>query len=415
MDRVILHIDMNNFYASVETLYDPSLRDVPMAVGGDKERRHGIVLAKNMLAKAQGVKTAEALWEAERKCPGIRFVPPHFERYLKYSRLAKEIYMQYTDQVESFGLDECWLDVTGSTRLFGSGREIAEEIRSRIKDELGLTVSVGVSFNKIFAKLGSDYKKPDAVTEFTRENFRELVWPLSASELLFVGKSTQESLRKYGLYTIGDVAKADRKLLERLLGKNGLQLSLYANGEDMSPVQHVLEESEVKSVGNSTTAIHDLRDDGEIRAELYVLSESVARRLREKGFSGCNVQLYVRKYDLQFYQRQITLDTAVADSESIFRAAYGLYKTHHTGESIRSIGVRVTSLVPLETEQFSLFGDAAHAKKMQKLDSAVDLLRGRFGSDIVCRGIRQMHKDLFETEDEHRRTHVENPFRGAAV
>ena len=415
MDRVILHIDMNNFYASVETLYDPSLRDVPMAVGGDKEKRHGIVLAKNMLAKAKGVKTAEALWEAERKCPGIRFVPPHFERYTKFSRLAKEIYMQYTDQVESFGLDECWLDVTGSTRLFGSGREIAEEIRQRIKDELGLTVSIGVSFNKIFAKLGSDFKKPDAVTEFTRDNFRELVWPLPAAELLFVGKSTQESLRKYGLYTIGDVAHADRKMLQKLFGKNGEQLYLYANGEDMSPVQYVSEEAEVKSVGNSTTAVHDLRDDGEIRAELYVLSESVARRLREKGFSGCNVQLYVRKYDLQTYQRQTALDIPVADSESIFRAAYSLFKTHHMGESIRSIGVRVTSLVPLDTEQYSLFGDAAHAKKMQKLDSAVEFLRCRFGSDIVCRGIRQVHKDLFETEDEHRRTHVENPFRGVSV
>lgn len=216
VDRVILHIDMNNFYASVETLYDPSLKDIPMAVGGDKERRHGIVLAKNMLAKAKGVKTAEALWEAERKCPGIKFVPPHFERYAKYSRLAKEIYMQYTDMVESFGLDECWLDVTGSRRLFGSGREIAEEIRARVKDELGLTVSIGVSFNKIFAKLGSDYKKPDAVTEFTRENFKELVWPLPAADLLFVGKSMQEALRKYGIYTIGDAAKADRKLLKAI-------------------------------------------------------------------------------------------------------------------------------------------------------------------------------------------------------
>ena len=252
MDRVILHIDMNNFYASVETLYDPSLKDIPMAVGGDKERRHGIVLAKNMLAKAKGVKTAEALWEAERKCPGIKFVPPHFERYAKYSRLAKEIYMQYTDMVESFGLDECWLDVTGSRRLFGSGREIAEEIRARVKDELGLTVSIGVSFNKIFAKLGSDYKKPDAVTAFTRENFKELVWPLPAADLLFVGKSTQEALRKYGIYTIGDAAKADRKLLKRLFGKAGEQLSMYANGEDRSPVRRVNEHEEIKSIGNST-------------------------------------------------------------------------------------------------------------------------------------------------------------------
>ena len=289
VDRVILHIDMNNFYASVETLYDPSLKDIPMAVGGDKERRHGIVLAKNMLAKAKGVKTAEALWEAERKCPGIKFVPPHFERYAKYSRLAKEIYMQYTDMVESFGLDECWLDVTGSRRLFGSGREIAEEIRARVKDELGLTVSIGVSFNKIFAKLGSDYKKPDAVTEFTRENFKELVWPLPAADLLFVGKSTQEALRKYGIYTIGGAAKADRKLLKRLFGKAGEQLSMYANGEDRSPVRRVNEHEEVKSIGNSTTAVHDLKDDGEIRAELYMLSESVAQRLREKGFPCANI------------------------------------------------------------------------------------------------------------------------------
>lgn len=415
MDRVILHIDMNNFYASVETLYDPSLRDIPMAVGGDKERRHGIVLAKNMLAKAKGVKTAEALWEAERKCPGIRFVPPHFDRYAKYSRLAKEIYMQYTDMVESFGLDECWLDVTGSTRLFGSGREIAEEIRERVKTELGLTVSIGVSFNKIFAKLGSDYKKPDAVTEFTRENYRELVWPLDAAELLFVGKSTQAALRKYGLYTIGDVARADRKLLKRLLGKCGEQLSLYANGEDMSPVMRVSEHSEVKSIGNSTTAIHDLRDDGEIRAELYMLSESVARRLREKGFCGYNVQLSVRKYNLETYQRQKTLDVAAADSESIFQAAYGLFKAHHTGESIRSIGVRVSALAPIEMAQCSLFGDVQRAQRRQRLETAVDFLRCKYGDDVIDRGIKVMHSGLFETEDARRRSHVENPFRGVEV
>lgn len=233
--------------------------------------------------------------------------------------------------VESFGLDECWLDVTGSTRLFGSGREIAEEIRLRIREELGLTVSVGVSFNKIFAKLGSDYRKPDAVTEITRENFREIVWPLDAGALLFVGKSTQAALRKYGMRTIGDVAQADRRLLRRLLGKNGEQLSIYANGEDMAPVARIGEAEELKSVSNSTTAIHDLRDDGEIRAELYMLSESVAHRLREKGLSGYNVQLSVRKYNLETYQRQKMLDVAVADSESIFRAAYGLFRAHHTG------------------------------------------------------------------------------------
>lgn len=380
VDRVILHIDMNNFYASVETLYDPSLKDIPMAVGGDKERRHGIVLAKNMLAKAKGVKTAEALWEAERKCPGIKFVPPHFERYAKYSRLAKEIYMQYTDMVESFGLDECWLDVTGSRRLFGS-----------------------------------DYKKPDAVTAFTRENFKELVWPLPAADLLFVGKSTQEALRKYGIYTIGDAAKADRKLLKRLFGKAGEQLSMYANGEDRSPVRRVNEHEEVKSIGNSTTAVHDLKDDGEIRAELYMLSESVAQRLREKGLCGYNVQLSVRKYNLETYQRQKMLDTAVADSKSIFDAAYGLFRAHHTGESIRSIGVRVSSLVPLGMSQCSLFEDAARGQKAQKLETTVDFLRCKYGGDIIDRGIKVMHKDLFQSAAENRRTHVENPFKGVAL
>lgn len=412
MERVILHIDMNNFYASVETLYDPSLRDIPMAVGGDKERRHGIVLAKNMLAKAKGVKTAEALWEAERKCPGIKFVPPHFDRYAKYSRLAKAIYAQYTDMVESFGLDECWLDVTGSQALFGTGREIAEEIRQRIKDELGLTVSIGVSFNKIFAKLGSDYKKPDAVTEFTPENYKNFVWPLPVSELLFVGRSTAQALQKYGLSTIGDVAAADPLLLERLFGKNGRQLYQYANGADASPVAHIGDVEEVKSVSNSTTAVHDLRDDGEIRAELYMLSESVARRLRQKGLCGCNVQLSVRKYNLESYQRQTRLPSPVADSERIFQAAYALFKAHHTGESIRSLGVRVASLQPLDEVQCSLFEEDAAGLRRQKLESAVDLLRVKYGGDVIDRGIRYMYSGLFETEDERRRKHIENPFKG---
>ena len=276
-------------------------------------------------------------------------------------------------------------------------------------------MSIGVSFNKIFAKLGSDYKKPDAVTEFTRENFEELVWPLPAADLLFVGKSTQEALRKYGIYTIGDAAKADRKLLKRLFGKAGEQLSMYANGEDRSPVRRVNEHEEVKSIGNSTTAVHDLKDDGEIRAELYMLSESVAQRLREKGLCGYNVQLSVRKYNLETYQRQKMLDTAVADSKSIFDAAYSLFCAHHTGESIRSIGVRVSSLVPLGMSQCSLFEDAARGQKAQKLETTVDFLRCKYGGDIIDRGIKVMHKDLFQSAAENRRTHIENPFKGVAL
>lgn len=415
MKRIILHSDANSYYASVEMLLDPSLRGKAVAVCGSTEERHGIVLAKSELAKQSGVKTGMANWEARQACPGLIIVPPQYDQYCKFSRLLRNIYLRYTDLVEPYGMDECWLDVTGSTRLFGSGREIAEEIRLRIREELGLTVSVGVSFNKIFAKLGSDYRKPDAVTEITRENFREIVWPLDAGALLFVGKSTQAALRKYGMRTIGDVAQADRRLLRRLLGKNGEQLSIYANGEDMAPVARIGEAEELKSVSNSTTAIHDLRDDGEIRAELYMLSESVAHRLREKGLSGYNVQLSVRKYNLETYQRQKMLDVAVADSESIFRAAYGLFRAHHTGESIRSIGVRVSSLVPLGMTQCSLFGDAARGQRMQKLETAVDFLRCKYGEDVVERGIQRMHSDLFETEDVRRRTHIENPFKGVAV
>ena len=415
MERTILHCDCNGFYASVECVLHPELRSVPMAVCGDPESRRGIILAKNELAKGYGIKTAETIWQAKRKCPQLVLAPAHHDQYALFSKRINGIYQRYTDLVEPFSIDESWLDVTGSRELFGGGKKIADELRKAVREETGVTISVGVSFNKVFAKLGSDYKKPDAVTEFTRENFKELVWPLPAADLLFVGKSTQEALRKYGIYTIGDAAKADRKLLKRLFGKAGEQLSMYANGEDRSPVRRVNEHEEVKSIGNSTTAVHDLKDDGEIRAELYMLSESVAQRLREKGLCGYNVQLSVRKYNLETYQRQKMLDTAVADSKSIFDAAYGLFRAYHTGESIRSIGVRVSSLVPLGMSQCSLFEDAARGQKAQKLETAVDFLRCKYGGDIIDRGIKVMHKDLFQSAAENRRTHVENPFKCVAL
>lgn len=208
-DRTILHCDMNNFYASVECLYNPALRGKPVAVGGDVEARHGIILAKNYEAKKYGVQTGEALWQAKQKCPGLTIVPPSFEKYLRFSRLAREIYGCYTDRIESFGLDECWLDLTGSERLFGGGKAVADKLRERIKFELGVTISVGVSHNKIFAKLGSDMKKPDATTVITRENYKDVVWPLPVSDLLFVGPATTRKLARYGIHTIGQLAQAD--------------------------------------------------------------------------------------------------------------------------------------------------------------------------------------------------------------
>ena len=260
-ERTILHSDMNCFYASVEMMLDPSLRGKPVAVCGSTENRHGIVLAKSELAKKAGVKTGMVNWEARQLCPGLIMVKPQYDQYLKYSELARNIYQRYTDQVEPYGMDECWLDVTGSRSVCGDGMKIAESIRQEIKEELGLTVSIGVSYNKIFAKLGSDMKKPDAVTEISKETFQEKVWPLPASDLLFVGRATTAKFSNYGIKTIGDIAATDPAFLKRLLGVNGLQLWKYAAGRDDTPVMHKDFVSPIKSVGHGITCVADLLDD----------------------------------------------------------------------------------------------------------------------------------------------------------
>lgn len=382
MDRVILHIDMNNFYASVECLYDPSLREVPMAVGGDREQRHGIVLAKN-----KGVKTAEPLWQAQRKCPDIVFVKPHPDRYHSYSEAARELYEQYTDQVESFGLDECWLDVTGSTRLFGSGERIAEEIRRRVRRELGLTVSVGVSFNKVFAKLGSDYRKPDAVTVFSRENYKDLVWPLPVRDLLFVGDSTERLLKRYGMDTIGSVARSPCQTLRKLLGKSGEALWLSARGEDLAPVRSITEEPEPKSIGSSTTTSRDLTTEQEVKPILCALSESVAERLRGEGLSASCIHLSIRRGDLRSYGHQCTVAFPVSDSQTIYQTALRLFREAWDKAPIRTLGVRATQLSSGESVQCCLFPEAGISRRRAALESAMDQLRVRFGRDALARGV----------------------------
>lgn len=386
-DRVILHVDMNNFYASVETLYNPSLKDIPMAVGGDKESRHGIVLAKNMLAKKAGVQTGEALWQAKQKCPDLEFCPAHYDRYKKYSSLARHIYMQYTDQVEAFGMDECWLDVTGSRMLFGSGMEIAEEIRERIKEELGLTVSIGVSWNKIFAKLGSDYKKPDAVTEFTRENYREKVWKLPVEDLLMVGRATERKLKKYGINTIGALANTDPDFLLKIFGKNGLVLSAFANGNDVSPVVTADFEREIKSIGNTATTPVDMTDDEDVKIMLYVLSESVAERLRENGLAATGVQISMRTADLYGYGCQCVTDFPVSDSESIFKFAFKLYKESGETRPLRNIGVRAIKLCEDVGLQCSLYPEERMSRRWAKLENTVEMLRDTYGRDSLVRGV----------------------------
>ena len=388
MERIILHSDMNNFYASVECLYHPELRGKPVAVAGDPEARHGIVLAKNYPAKACGVQTGDPLWMARQKCPDIVFTPPHYDRYMQFSTAAREIYSEYTDQVEPYGLDECWLDVTGSIALFGDGRAIAGELRRRIRQELGVTASVGVSYNKIFAKLGSDMKKPDATTVITSERFKEIVWPLPVSDLLYVGRATHAKLKRYCIKTIGDLAAADQRFLQRLLGQNGMMLWCFANGLDTSPVSNIGAKSLIHSIGNSTTAPRDLVTDEDIKITLYVLCESVSARMREYDFVCDTVQLGVRDNELQSYERQGKLPYPNRTAKALFEKAFELYKRNHlSGKPVRSLSVRACRLSVRENEQLSLMPDVAAIQKQEELESAVDALRNRFGHFSVQRGL----------------------------
>ncbi|MBE6587289.1 MAG: DNA polymerase IV [Ruminococcaceae bacterium] len=395
MDRTVLHSDLNNFYASVECFLNPALTGHPVAVAGNPEMRHGIVLAKNYEAKRCGVQTGEALWQAKQKCPDIIFVPPHYDKYIEYSDAVRSIYKEYTDMVEPFGLDECWLDVTGSGKLFGSGICIADEIRKRVKRELGVTVSVGVSYNKIFAKLGSDMKKPDATTVIDREHFREKIWHLPAADLLYIGHSTAQKLSRYGINTIGDLAGADRKFLSYLLGKNGLMLHSFANGLDNSPVRLFGADPPEKSISCGNTASRDLISDDDIKIMLITLSEKVSERLRSKGFLCKTVQLCVRTYDLASYVRRTKLTYPCRTAREIYEAAYFLYKSNHPKNiPSRSVTVGACDLISDDGEQFSFDPDIARIQRRESLEAARDLLCQKFGNGIITRGLLMTDESL---------------------
>lgn len=393
-ERVILHSDLNNFYASVECLYHPEYRGKPLAVLGDPEARHGIVLAKNYEAKFHNVKTGDPMWMAKQKCPDIIFVPPHYDLYMKHSKLVREIYAEYTDKVEPYGLDECWLDVTGSSLLFGYGKDIANEIRSRVKSELGVSVSVGVSFNKIFAKLGSDMKKPDATTVIESERFKEIVWPLPVKELLYVGRATHNKLRRKGIFTIGDLADTNPENLRFWLGKMGVVLWQFANGLDTSPVSNIGAKSMIKTVGNSTTAPRDLISNEDIKITLMVLSESVSARLREYGFICRTVQIGIRDNELNWIERQGKLEIPNRTAKSIFELAFSLFKKHTNGKPIRSLSVRACDLEPIDHVQLSLLPDVSQLQKQEELEAAMDNLRNRFGHFSVQKGLMLTDKEL---------------------
>lgn len=389
MDRVIFHCDLNGFFASVELLDRPDLRDKPMAVCGDPESRHGIILAKNEPAKAFGVKTAETIWQAKKKCPELVLLPAHRQKYTHYSKLVNEIYQSYTDLVEPFGIDESWLDVTGTLHLFGGdGVKLADRIRAQVRDTLGLTISVGVSFNKIFAKLGSDYKKPDATTHITRENYRSIVWPLPVTDLLFVGRSAATLLAKYGVTTIGHLANFDRAALVALLGKQGGQLYEYANGLEHSPVAPAGTYTPPKSVGNGTTFPRDLTTEDEIRQGVAMLADKVALRLRRHEMKCATVQVLIRDPGFRDISRQRRLEAPTCLARDIFRCAMDIIHTSwRPGAPIRAITVTAQSLVPEDeaVEQLGLFTSARHhdREKQEKLERTVDSIRSKLGRDSV--------------------------------
>ncbi len=381
MERVILHADMNNCYASIEAKLNPKLKGIPLAVCGRREDRHGIVLAKSQEAKVLGVKTGEAIWQAQLKCPNLLIVPPNYDEYLKHSRWARDIYYDYTNQVEPYGIDECWLDVSGSTHLFGKGKDIAEEIRSRIKKELGITVSIGVSFNKIFAKLGSDMKKPDAVTEISRKDFKEKIWNLPVEELLGVGKASKKKLNRLMFFTIGDLARGDPDLIRMKLGINGVYLWNYANGRDYSSVTDRDYRAPVKSVGRGITTTEDLENNLEVYRIFRELSFGVSKALRSYGYLAGGIQISVKNNNLisKQYQKQISYPSL--SSTILAEEAYDLFLEKYSWESpIRALTIRAINLIGEKNgSQLSFYEDYSKLIKREKVDDAFFKIRERFG------------------------------------
>ena len=404
-ERVILHCDLNSFFASVELLDKPTLRDVPVAVCGDPKSRHGIILAKNEPAKKMGVKTAETLWQARKKCPALVLLPPHHRLYEEYSRRVNEIYDRFTDLVEPFGIDESWLDVTGSLHLFGGdGKALADRIRATIREETGLTVSVGVSFNKVFAKLGSDMKKPDATTVIPAEGWQSMVWPLPLGDMLFAGHTATETLRKYGVETVGQLAACDPALPEQLLGKMGLQLWQYANGMDKSPVKPRHAAEPVKSVGNGTTFPQNLVRWEQLRAGLLPLCDSVATRLRQQGLYAGGVSLSIKDASFKTVSRQIRLDAPTHLMRDIHRTAMQLAgQLWKPPTPVRAM--TVTALYVTEDgdafRQLDLLGGAAQERSQRqgKLEGTMDAIRRKYGRGAIAFGDGQeSEEDLPEHE-----------------
>lgn len=409
MKRIILHSDLNSFYASVECLHRPEIREKPVAVAGSTEHRHGIILTRNQIAKHYGVKTGEAIWQAREKCPELVTVPPNFPLYLRYSKLARNIYADYSDRVEPFGIDECWIDLTGNVGLRDNGEAAAQEIRARIKAELGVTVSIGVSFDKIYSKLGSDFKKPDSITIFDREHFRERAWHLSAEDLLYVGPATRRKLYARNIRTIGALATTDPIYLRSIFGKMGDILHTFANGLDATPVARIGDTAAIKSVGNSCTAPRDLTCDEDAKLLIYVLAESVGARLREQGLCARTAVVEIRSNDLFRFERQCKLQQPSSITSEIADACMNLLRAHyHWERPIRSLGVRAADLCPKGgAVQLDFFGDEVRRERYEVIDETLDNLRRRFGNNCIQRCSTMQDPQLAEIDT--KRDHIIHP------
>lgn len=389
LERTILHCDLNSFYASVELLDHPELRDRPVAVCGDPSSRHGVILAKNEHAKKFKVQTAETVWQARKKCPDLVLLAAHHEKYHHYSKLVNEIYERFTDLVEPFSIDESWLDVTGSLHLFHTdGKGLADLVRQTVREELELTISVGVSFNKIFAKMGSDYKKPDATTVITRENFRDILWPLPVNDLIFVGRAAAKTLGGYGIKTIGDLAQADREVLVGLLGKQGGTLYDYATGAEHAPVIPAGELPPPKSVGNGLTFPRNLVGWEELRSGVTLLADEVAVRLRQLGMKCATVNISVRDPNFKDISRQKPLAVPSYLARELVQAAMELLEqSWNPSAPVRALTVTAQNLMPAEQagEQLDLLSPGASPKreKVERIERTMDGIRGKFGREAI--------------------------------
>ena len=400
MERIIFHIDVNNAYLSWEALYriqelgeSLDLRTIPSAIGGDRESRHGIILAKSMPARSYGVQTAETIGEALKKCPNLVIVPPRRWVYKENSRKLMELLREYSPAVEQFSIDEAFVDMTGVSREMTSDPVLAAEVlRQAVRDRLGFTVNIGVSCNKMLAKMASDFQKPDRVHSLFPDEIREKMWPLPIRRLLFVGRSTEQKLYNLGIRTIGDLAHSDKAIICSRLGKHGAMVYNYANGIDESPVAAQAPDS--KGYGNSTTISHDVTDSHEAKDVLRRLCDSVGKRLQKDHVRARVVAVSIKNSDFMRYSHQCTLATATDSPAELYQQACRLFDECWDGSPVRLLGVSTSKITKDSLQQLNLF-DHEKLEKKQRLESAIDSIRSRYGKNAVMRASEKQDEKNF--------------------